>query len=225
MTSAMYRLVSSTVKSSAAVPMGASFSAARYPDTAAFMSAPAGLAMAKILVPPAAQEEDHHEDVEIPRATNVIEAAADGAMAGLNIAVAVGATLLAFVGVIALLNGLLGWAGDLVGLELSFQIILGWLFAPVSWLIGVPWDQAQAAGLAVVVRSQSGAAERLTHGVDALLADDDAALAAAVVRLVREPGLREGITAHNRATPPPYDWEDVLERTAAVYDAAAALRA
>ena len=51
-------------------------------------------------------------------------------MAGLNIAVAVGATLLAFVGVIALLNGLLGWAGDLVGLELSFQIILGWLFAP-----------------------------------------------------------------------------------------------
>ena len=108
--------------------------------------APAGLAMAKILLPPAAQEEDHHEDVEIPRATNVIEAAADGAMAGLNIAVAVGATLLAFVGVIALLNGLLGWAGDLVGLELSFQIILGWLFAPVSWLIGVPWDQAQAAG-------------------------------------------------------------------------------
>ncbi|MGL5991964.1 MAG: nucleoside transporter C-terminal domain-containing protein, partial [Aeromonas sobria] len=49
-------------------------------------------------------------------------------------------------GVIAMLNGLLGWAGDLVGLELSFQIILGWLFAPVSWLIGVPWDQAQAAG-------------------------------------------------------------------------------
>ncbi|MDH0435457.1 NupC/NupG family nucleoside CNT transporter [Aeromonas caviae] len=118
----------------------------KYLIAAAFMSAPAGLAMAKILVPPAAQEEDHHEDVEIPRATNVIEAAADGAMAGLNIAVAVGATLLAFVGVIALLNGLLGWAGDLVGLELSFQIILGWLFAPVSWLIGVPWDQAQAAG-------------------------------------------------------------------------------
>ena len=118
----------------------------KYLIAAAFMAAPAGVAMAKILLPPAAQEEDHHEDVEIPRATNVIEAAADGAMAGLNIAVAVGATLLAFVGVIALLNGLLGWAGDLVGLELSFQIILGWLFAPVSWLIGVPWDQAQAAG-------------------------------------------------------------------------------
>ena len=118
----------------------------KYLIAAAFMSAPAGLAMAKILVPPGADEEDHHEDVVIPRATNVIEAAADGAMSGLNIAVAVGATLLAFVGVIAMLNGLLGWAGDLVGLDLSFQIILGWLFAPVSWLIGVPWDQAQAAG-------------------------------------------------------------------------------
>ncbi len=118
----------------------------KYLIAAAFMSAPAGLAMAKILVPPAAEEQDHHQDVVIPRATNVIEAAADGAMSGLNIAVAVGATLLAFVGVIAMLNGLLGWAGDLVGLELSFQIILGWLFAPVSWLIGIPWEQAQAAG-------------------------------------------------------------------------------
>ena len=118
----------------------------KYLIAAAFMSAPAGLAMAKILVPPSVEEVDHHQDVEIPRATNVIEAAADGAMAGLNIAVAVGATLLAFVGVIAMLNGLLGWAGGLVGLDLSFQIILGWLFAPVSWLIGVPWEQAQAAG-------------------------------------------------------------------------------
>lgn len=102
----------------------------KYLIAAAFMSAPAGLAMAKILVPPGAEEVDHHQDVEIPRATNVIEAAADGAMSGLNIAVAVGATLLAFVGVIAMLNGLLGWAGGLVGLDLSFQIILGWLLPP-----------------------------------------------------------------------------------------------
>ena len=47
---------------------------------------------------------------------------------------------------IALLNGLLGWAGDLVGLELSFQIILGWLFAPVSWLIGVPGIRPRRLG-------------------------------------------------------------------------------
>ncbi|MDO2948276.1 NupC/NupG family nucleoside CNT transporter [Aeromonas simiae] len=118
----------------------------KYLIAAAFMSAPAGLAMAKILVPPTEAEEDHHEDVVIPRATNVIEAAADGAMAGLNIAVAVGATLLAFVGIIALLNGLLGWGGSLFGFDLSFQLLLGWLFAPVSWLIGIPWHEAHAAG-------------------------------------------------------------------------------
>jgi CNT family concentrative nucleoside transporter len=109
----------------------------KYLIAAAFMSAPAGLAMAKIWCRPPRKRRSPRRRGD-PRATNVIEAAADGAMAGLNIAVAVGATLLAFVGVIALLNGLLGWAGDLVGLELSFQIILGWLFAPVSWLIGVP---------------------------------------------------------------------------------------
>ena len=62
----------------------------KYLIAAAFMSALTGLAMAKILVPPAAEEQDHHQDVVIPRATNVIEAAADGAMSGLNIAVAVG---------------------------------------------------------------------------------------------------------------------------------------
>lgn len=118
----------------------------KYLIAAAFMSAPAGLAMAKILMPPAEQEQDHHQDVEIPRATNVIEATADGAIAGLNIAVAVGATLLAFVGVIALLNGMLGGIGNWFGLSLSFQGILGWLFAPVSWLIGIPWAEAQSAG-------------------------------------------------------------------------------
>ena len=84
--------------------------------------------------------------MEIPRATNVIEATADGAIAGLNFAVAVGATLLAFVGVIALLNGMLGGIGNWFGLSLSFQGILGWLFAPVSWLIGIPWAEAQSAG-------------------------------------------------------------------------------
>lgn len=85
--------------------------------------------------------------------------------------------------------------------------------------------EAQAAGLAIVVRAQSGAAERLTHGTDALLAGDDDALAAAVVALVRDPGLLAAITSHNRATPPPYDWGNILARTFAVYDAAAALRA
>ncbi|MFA0316276.1 NupC/NupG family nucleoside CNT transporter [Vibrio cyclitrophicus] len=119
-----------------------------YLIAAAFMSAPAGLLMAKILVPGNADEaqENIESDVEIPRATNVVEAMADGAMSGLRIAVAVGATLLAFISVIAMLNGLLGMAGDWFGVNLSFELILGYVFAPVAWLIGVPWSEAVVAG-------------------------------------------------------------------------------
>ena len=115
---------------------------------AAFMSAPAGLLMAKMMVPPSEQANDEDEitSVELPRATNVVEALADGAMSGVRIAVAVGATLLAFISVIALLNGLLGSAGDLFGIQLSFEIILGYLFAPIAFLIGVPWNEALVAG-------------------------------------------------------------------------------
>lgn len=116
---------------------------------AAFMSAPAGLLMAKILMPASGDENSAQEitSVELPRATNVVEALADGAMSGLRIAVAVGTTLVAFISVIALLNGLLGSLGGLFGLEnLSFEMILGYLFAPVAYLIGVPWNEALTAG-------------------------------------------------------------------------------
>lgn len=120
-----------------------------YLIAAAFMSAPAGLLMAKILVPPAdtdsvTQEQD--SNIDLPKANNVVEAIADGAMSGAQIAFAVGVTLLAFVGVIALLNGMLEQVGLLFGAELSFEIILGYLFAPVAWLIGVPWEEAIVAG-------------------------------------------------------------------------------
>ncbi|MEZ8311159.1 NupC/NupG family nucleoside CNT transporter [Vibrio splendidus] len=119
-----------------------------YLIAAAFMSAPAGLLMAKILVPGSADEaqENIESDVEIPRATNVVEAMADGAMSGLRIAVAVGATLLAFISVIAMLNGLLGIVGGWFGVNLSFELILGYVFAPVAWLIGVPRSEAVVAG-------------------------------------------------------------------------------
>lgn len=115
---------------------------------AAFMSAPAGLLMAKILVPETEKIDAQVEmdNVDMPRATNVVEAMADGAMSGLRIAVAVGATLLAFISVIAMLNGMLSWIGGLVDMELSFELILGYLFAPVAWLLGVPWSEAITAG-------------------------------------------------------------------------------
>lgn len=119
-----------------------------YLIAAAFMSAPAGLLMAKLLVPEQEPLQAQTQDLkpELPQATNVVEAVADGAMSGLRIAVAVGATLLAFISVIAMLNGILGWVGDLFGFELSFELLLGYLFAPLAWLIGVPWEEARVAG-------------------------------------------------------------------------------
>lgn len=119
-----------------------------YLIAAAFMSAPAGLLMAKLLVPEQEPLQAQAQDLkpEMPQATNVVEAVADGAMSGLRIAVAVGATLLAFVSVIAMLNGLLGWVGELFGMQLSFELLLGYLFAPLAWLIGVPWNEAMVAG-------------------------------------------------------------------------------
>ncbi|HEU4821487.1 MAG TPA: nucleoside transporter C-terminal domain-containing protein, partial [Qipengyuania sp.] len=78
---------------------------------------------------------------------NVIEAAAQGAQTGVKLAVAVGAMVLAFVALVALANGILGGIGGWFGFpELSFQMLLGWVFAPIMFLLGIPWDQAISAG-------------------------------------------------------------------------------
>ncbi len=163
---------------------------------AAFMSAPGGILMAKMIMPdvddaslaaegelalprgrisaegPAAiREGEHAQAVEIAetfeegeRPANVIEAAAQGAQTGVKLAVAVGAMVLAFVALVALANGLLGAAGsglvqlaDSIGnpfrpdvaawlSNLSFQQLLGAVFAPIMFLIGVPWEDAGMAG-------------------------------------------------------------------------------
>jgi CNT family concentrative nucleoside transporter len=78
---------------------------------------------------------------------NIFDAAARGAEEGLRVAATVGALLIAFISLIALLNIILGAAGDLVGLEdLTFERLLGYLFAPIAFVIGVPWSEAAAAG-------------------------------------------------------------------------------
>jgi len=88
-----------------------------------------------------------HSFDENGRAANIIEAAAQGAQTGLRLAAAVGAMVLAFVAFVALANGLLGWAGGLVGFPgLSFQGLLGLVFAPIMALLGIPWEEARIAG-------------------------------------------------------------------------------
>ena len=125
---------------------------AEYLIAACFMSAPAGLLMAKIIMPdpkePAGSEvKDIFELGETKRHPNVIMAAAVGAQNGVQLAVAIGAMLLAFVSLIALSNGILGYIGNLFGYgELSIQAILGFIFAPVMYFLNVPWAEAQQAG-------------------------------------------------------------------------------
>jgi CNT family concentrative nucleoside transporter len=81
------------------------------------------------------------------RPANIIMAAAQGAQTGVKLAVAVGAMVLAFVALVALANGLLGGFGNMVGIpDLSFQRLVGYVFQPIMFLIGVPWEQANAAG-------------------------------------------------------------------------------
>ena len=116
---------------------------------ASVMSAPAALVVAKLMVPEEARSETAGQlktQVERPD-VNVIEAAARGASEGLKLALNVGAMLLAFLAMIALLNAVLGWAGGLVGIEgLSLEGILGWVLGPVAWVMGVPWQDAASVG-------------------------------------------------------------------------------
>jgi CNT family concentrative nucleoside transporter len=132
---------------------------------AAFMSAPGGILMAKLIMPdePAGSDElelkggaaskapedeiDVHTFEEGERPANIIMAAAQGAQTGVKLAVAVGAMVLAFVALVALANGILGGIGGWFGRpDLSFQAIVGTLFSPVMFLIGVPWSEAGIAG-------------------------------------------------------------------------------
>lgn len=123
----------------------------KYLIAASFMAAPGGLLMAKIIQPETEtartdlSEALAQDDADKP--ANVIDAAAAGASAGMNLALNVGAMLLAFIGLIALMNAMVGGIGGWFGVEtLTIQQILGYVFAPVAWLIGVPWAEAMQAG-------------------------------------------------------------------------------
>ncbi len=117
-----------------------------YLIAASFMSAPGGLLFAKIIYP---QNEaiSSHADVSAEKHVNAIEAIANGASTGLNLALHVGAMLLAFVGMLALINGLLGVVGGVLGMEhLSLGVVLGTLLKPLAFMLGIPWSQAGIAG-------------------------------------------------------------------------------
>jgi CNT family concentrative nucleoside transporter len=117
--------------------------------TASFMAAPAGLMMAKLLEPELGEPvlPKSGDESFTPKYVNVIDAAASGALDGLRMAAAIAAMLIAFVALIALLNGLLQWAGGLLGAPtITLEMLLGIALQPLAWLLGVPWDEAATVG-------------------------------------------------------------------------------
>ena len=116
---------------------------------ASVMSAPAALVMAKLMIPETETDRvsaDTDFKVKTPWA-NMIDAAAQGAGDGMKLAINVGAMLLAFIALVALVNGLLGPVGGWIGLPgLNLEMILGFLFRPLAWVMGVPWAEADAVG-------------------------------------------------------------------------------
>ncbi|MCC7405162.1 MAG: hypothetical protein IT288_12255 [Bdellovibrionales bacterium] len=135
--------------------------------TASVMSAPAALAISKLMIPEKNKPEtlgSVPKSVEEKIDRNLIEAAARGAGEGLSLALNVAAMLLAFIALIALINAVLKSIGAGIGFdqwgvdavphlirgdkppELTFEVILGWLFAPMAWVMGISWDEAGVAG-------------------------------------------------------------------------------
>ena len=121
----------------------------RYLLAASFMAAPGGFLMAKMMIPETEEIIEDSEEIELKfdEHVNVIDAAAAGASSGMALALNVGAMVLAFVGLIALINAILAWAGGLVGFEsLSLQLLLGYAFQPLAFLLGIPWEETNLAG-------------------------------------------------------------------------------
>ena len=121
----------------------------KYVLTAAFMTAPAGLLFAKLMWP---ETETPINDInkvldeQDDKPANVLDAAAGGAAMGMQQVLAVSALLLAFVALVALLNGMIGGIGNWFGIDnLSLQMMLGYVLAPLAWLMGVPWSEATQA--------------------------------------------------------------------------------
>ena len=139
---------------------------------ASLMAAPASLLLAKIMIPESSQTETSDAtkaDIEQP-SKNVIDAAAAGAADGLKLALNVGAMLIAFLALIAMANYFLGIGGGFFGIDLTLELIFGWVFAPIAWVIGVPWADAMQFGSFVgikVVANEFVAYLALAGGIEA----------------------------------------------------------
>ena len=138
----------STVVAYATILAGVLPNAAAHVLTASLISAPAGVLLARILVPrePATEAERDFDLANAKVYDSSIDALSKGTMDGLQIVLSVGATLIVFVALIALLDAALAALPNLAGAPISVERGLGALFAPLAWSLGIPWREAPAAG-------------------------------------------------------------------------------
>lgn len=122
----------------------------KYLIASSFMAAPGGLLMAKLVIPETGTPKTAEEIIEFDdheKPANVIDAAAGGAVSGMKLAVNIGAMLIAFIALIALINGTFSGISAMFGVpEITLQKILGYAFAPVAYLIGIPWGESVTVG-------------------------------------------------------------------------------
>jgi CNT family concentrative nucleoside transporter len=118
--------------------------------TAVIMTAPGAIMMAKIIVPETEKPETSGDlEVEVPKQdVNIIDAAGRGAIEGLHLSLNVAGMLIAFIALVALVNGLFGYAHGLLGdwFPSTLDQLLGWIFAPIAWAMGVAWKDMNTVG-------------------------------------------------------------------------------
>ena len=121
----------------------------QYLLAASFMAAPGGVLFAKLILPETkalTYSIDSSSSFEEKKPENVLAAVGEGAASGIKLAVAIGGMLIAMIGLVALVNMILGGVGSIFNVELSLELILGWIFAPLAFLLGVPIVDIGVAG-------------------------------------------------------------------------------
>ena len=114
--------------------------------TASVISAPAAIAVAALMVPFGAKSESAEISIAPDAASSSVEAVVEGTLVGVKLVISVAATLVVAVALVALMNQILGLLPEIGGKDLSLQRALGWILAPVAWLLGIPWSDAPLAG-------------------------------------------------------------------------------
>ncbi|XP_066597196.1 uncharacterized transporter YutK [Prorops nasuta] len=124
--------------------------------TASVMAAPATLCFSKLFYPETEISSTCSKSIQLEKSedTSILDAASKGALAGIPMVLGIIANIVAFVSFIAFINAFLGWAGSLVGYEeLSFELILSKVFMPLSWIMGVPWDDCDKVATLIGLKS------------------------------------------------------------------------